>query len=293
MRNFIINILLLFCLIGILYSGGKLIYRQYDLYSSKKSFENLQEKRKIIEKNRFKAPPSTEEVEPNEDESPSSLPVETEEKVVELTEEEKLAAIQAYLSSLKEMNEDAVAWLSIENTLISYPVMFTPKNPEYYLYKSFEKKNFSSGTPFLDYRTPLDSGNPGIFPIIYGHNMQNKTMFGELDDFINSKGYLKHPIILETMEGERSYQVFAAVRVNEFTPISDRLYGFVEFKNEKAFKKQIKFIKNSSYISPSVPVNYGDDILILSTCSYHDDRGRLAVIGVSHKKSEKEEGKDE
>lgn len=280
-KGFIINLLFFLCLLGFLYSAWVLLYRQYDLYQSKRSFEDLQEKKEKIDITKPKIPFTH-----NKEETPSKILPEEKDKAVELTEEEKLAAIQAYITSLQELNPDTVAWISIENTSINYPIMFTPKNPEYYLYRSFEKKHLSSGTPFLDFRTPLDSGDSGIFPIIYGHNMKNATMFGDLESFISNKDYQYYPIVIETMKGQKAYQVFAALKLNELTPTADYFYSAPKLKTKKAYDDFIRFIKKNSIISPSIPVNYGDDVVILSTCSYHDDRGRFAVVGVCPKKED-------
>ena len=55
--------------------------------------------------------------------------------------------------------------------------MLTPNEPDYYLYRSFDKTESSSGTPFIGEGGDINSD---VF-IIYGHNMKNDTMFGTLD----------------------------------------------------------------------------------------------------------------
>ena len=45
-----------------------------------------------------------------------------------------------YYESLREQNGDMVGWLRIPGTRISYPVMQTIDNPEYYLDKNFERQ---------------------------------------------------------------------------------------------------------------------------------------------------------
>ena len=39
---------------------------------------------------------------------------------------------------LWDENHDMAGWLSIEDTRINYPVMYTPGNSEYYLHRSFD-----------------------------------------------------------------------------------------------------------------------------------------------------------
>ena len=74
-----------------------------------------------------------------------------------------------------------------------------------------------SGVPFLDYRCSLDDGN--LF--IYGHNMKNGTMFGELKNYTDSSFRADHPIIkFQTVDGLFCFTV-SEVRI---TDTSDKWY---------------------------------------------------------------------
>ena len=44
------------------------------------------------------------------------------------------------LEQLHTENQDFYGWISIEDTNIDYPVMFTPQDPEFYLRKNFQKE---------------------------------------------------------------------------------------------------------------------------------------------------------
>ena len=48
------------------------------------------------------------------------------------------------------MNSDFVGWVRIERTELSYPVVQTKHDEEYYLRRSFYKTNSIYGTPFVD-----------------------------------------------------------------------------------------------------------------------------------------------
>ena len=74
-----------------------------------------------------------------------------------------------------------------------------------------------SGVPFLDYRCSLDSGNL----LIYGHNMKNGTMFGELKNYTDSSFCADHPTIeFQTADGLFCYTV-SEVKI---TNTSDKWY---------------------------------------------------------------------
>ena len=88
---------------------------------------------------------------------------------------------------LNDKNSDCVGWITIENTTIDYPIMYTPLDEKYYLRRNFEKEESKSGVPFISENCSLDSENL----IIYGHNMSNGTMFAPLLYYDNSN-YFKN-----------------------------------------------------------------------------------------------------
>ena len=49
-----------------------------------------------------------------------------------------------------EQNPDLFGWICIENTVLDYPVMHTPDDPEKYMHLSFEGETSTAGTPFMD-----------------------------------------------------------------------------------------------------------------------------------------------
>ena len=61
---------------------------------------------------------------------------------------EKLAEETEQGENLFEKNSDMICWLDIEGTEISYPVMYTPDDPEYYLHRDFDGEYSYSGMPF-------------------------------------------------------------------------------------------------------------------------------------------------
>ena len=50
----------------------------------------------------------------------------------------------------REIVGNMVAWISLEDTNIDYPVMLTKDEPEYYLRRNFNKSYSYMGTPFMD-----------------------------------------------------------------------------------------------------------------------------------------------
>lgn len=95
-------------------------------------------------------------------------------------------------------NPNCVGWVSVTDTRIDYPVMYTPNDPEYYLHRNFEGNESAAGTPFLGKGCLLD-GNSAI---IYGHNMNDGSMFASLRNFDNPEFGMNHVIEYNTIEGQ-------------------------------------------------------------------------------------------
>ena len=79
---------------------------------------------------------------------------------------------------LRELSEDAVAWITVDGTRIDYPVMQGKTNSEY-LNKDPYGEFSLSGSIFLDNRNNKTFSDP--YSLIYGHHMEYGAMFGALD----------------------------------------------------------------------------------------------------------------
>lgn len=124
--------------------------------------------------------------------------------------------IQALISE----NANCIGWLSIDGTSISYPVMYTPSEPQKYLRRSFYGQYSQSGVPFLDGRCSTDGGNL----IIYGHNMKNGTMFSDLKKYLNTDFLNAHRTVrLETADGVCLFTVTEVLKTNTADPRYDRI----------------------------------------------------------------------
>lgn len=175
-------------------------------------------------------------------------------------------------------NEDMFGWVSVEGTRINYPVMHTPDDPEYYLRRAFDKSSAYSGTPFLDYRCYPGCGNY----IIYGHHMKNGTMFADLPDYSSRDFWLEHPIIhFDTLEEYGDYEVLAAFYSRVYTVVEEnvfRYYEYTDLTQEEVFDEFMRYVHAAALYDTGVEAHFGDQLLTLSTCSYHTDEGRFVVV---------------
>ncbi|MED9969784.1 MAG: hypothetical protein UFA98_07245 [Ruminococcus sp.] len=80
---------------------------------------------------------------------------------------------------LGKLSRDYVGWLTIDDSIIDYPVMKSSEDdPEYYLHRDFYGNDSFSGCLFIG--EGCDSESESF--VIYGHNMNNDSMFGALDE---------------------------------------------------------------------------------------------------------------
>ena len=177
------------------------------------------------------------------------------------------------ISELISMNSECFGWISIADTNINYPVMHTPSNPQKYLNKNFYGEYSYSGTPFFDARCSADSTNL----IIYGHHMNNGTMFADLCNYTDYSYFAEHPtVVLETKDGVFAYSVFSVMKVKS----DDDWYRFTSVGTEKSYEKKISYAKEKSIYDTEITPVYGQQILTLSTCYGYNQDNRILVLAV-------------
>ena len=183
------------------------------------------------------------------------------------------------VKTLQETNQDIVGWLEIENTSINYPVLQGRDN-EYYMTHNYKKEKSKNGSIFLnkDYDWNIPSNNL----LIYGHNLNNGTMFQELLKYSDESFYKKHPTIRFTTENEDSeFEIISVFKSRVYYSSEKnvfRYYYFINPESETEYNDYVKNAKNASLYNINSSVTYGDQLITLSTCSYHVKDGRFAVV---------------
>ncbi len=176
-------------------------------------------------------------------------------------------------------NEDMAAWLKIDGTVIDYPVMWTPREETYYLYRNFEGKDDQNGSLILDTDSSLDPVTTNL--IIHGHNMRSGAMFGSLTEYEKESYCREHNIItLYTKECERRYEVLAVFRSQVYKKTDQvfKFYKFFQADTQEEFDDFYQNIKALSLYDTGVTAEFGDRFITLSTCVYHVEHGRFVVV---------------
>ena len=157
-------------------------------------------------------------------------------------------------------NKDTVGWIIIPGTNIDYPVVHTKDN-DYYLRRSYYGRTNLSGTLFVDCRNSkqlMENRNT----VIYGHNMNDGSMFNNLHDLKNESVFQNCSIEIATPNGIFVYQVFS---VHEALDTSE--YFQTDFKNDEHFASWLTEMKGESlFVKKDLELNPGDKVLTLSTC---------------------------
>ena len=183
------------------------------------------------------------------------------------------------VKTLQEENSDIVGWLEIENTSINYPVLQGTDN-EYYMTHNYKKQKSKNGSIFLnkDYDWSIPSNNL----LIYGHNLNNGTMFQELLKYSDKNFYINHPTIRFTTEKEDSeFEIISVFKSKVYYKTDTnvfRYYYFINPKTEAEYNNYVESAKNASLYNIDSTATYGDQLITLSTCSYHVKDGRFAVV---------------
>ncbi len=179
--------------------------------------------------------------------------------------------------ALKEINQDITGWITIEETLVDYPIMYTPEEVERYLRKDVKGEYSVSGVPFVGYDSSLDPVSDNL--VIYSHNMRNGTMFSAILNYSNYQYLNDHKYIDIYLDGALyTYEVIAYF--NEDVTIGNghfEYYRYIDFDYADIAEYNDK-LADLSVHSIETPIAKSDKILTLSTCSDDSQNGRSVVV---------------
>ena len=205
----------------------------------------------------------------------ATKPEETTEGTTEATEP---GIIPGY-KEIYEMNNDVVGWIKMEGTKMDYPVMQTPSNPNYYLYRDFDKKNSKRGSIYA--KEECDINTPSDNITIFGHNMQDGSMFACLGDYTSKRTWENNSLIFfDTLTEYHTYKIFAVFKTSANLGQGFRYHMFVDANNQQEFDEFVSTCKRLSFYDTGITPVYGDKLICLSTCEYSLDNGRLVVAAV-------------
>ena len=178
--------------------------------------------------------------------------------VASVEDTEEIARREKLFWSTRQDYHAMQGWLILPGTMVDYPVMHTTKE-DYY-----------ADALFLDAENADDFSDP--LSVIYGHDMRNETMFGDLPKYLQPsyfQTYADGILILES--GTTSLQIVACLMM----------------ENEE-LRRQMKEAKNgTSWLDPllaqavqkrDVEVSDSDHFVAMTTLEYTEDNQEPVVL---------------
>lgn len=173
---------------------------------------------------------------------------------------------------LQAENPQVVAWLYCEGTAINYPVMQRSDN-DFYLHHSYTGAEDQSGAIFVD--AQCAEGFADSNSIIYGHSMNDGSMFGGLDAWKDQDYYEAHPVLwLLTPDVNYKVTLFSGYTTSARSETYTIFHGPGDDLNAYLDKCAAK----SNFDAAEGP-GKGGRYVLLSTCAYDFDEARYVLHG--------------
>lgn len=180
-------------------------------------------------------------------------------------------------TALRETGPDIIAWLTLENTELNYPVTQADDN-DYYLRRLYNGKYNSAGCLFADCKNAADFSDRNT--VIYGHNMRNGTMFSALNSYADQGYFANHPVLfLMTPDGGYVVEVFSSFAAKPDEIDSDASPWRLNFTDNVVYANWLDAMAARSVIQSSVTVTSDDQVLTLSTCLNGNSGKRFIIMG--------------
>ncbi|MGN1269997.1 MAG: class B sortase [Clostridia bacterium] len=181
------------------------------------------------------------------------------------------------LEKIAKINSDTIGWIKIDGTNINYPVM---QNGNYYLHRNIYKNYSSHGTPYLAENCNLRTSDNLI---IYGHHMNDNSMFSGLVNYKNYQFYKNHKYInFYTLKDgqtiESSYEIVIAFKTVAYSNSGFKYHNYTNFYDEQELNTFVDNCRNLEFYNTGTKISYGDKLLTLSTCEYSQKNGRMVII---------------
>lgn len=178
---------------------------------------------------------------------------------------------------LHKLNSDVIGYIT-DNKKIKYPVLQAKnKDSNFYLSKDYNMSYKASGSIFI----PNDIKFDDKMVLVYGHQMNDGSMFGSLHKYKDKNYFSRNrKIKLYSLYDKSDLEVVAVLLTQVYYGPS-KGFEFYNYRGDisttefEEYKEGIKkFVFNGSVES----IKYTDDFVELITCEYSHKDGRLVVL---------------
>lgn len=175
---------------------------------------------------------------------------------------------------------DFIGFLTVDGTQVDYPVMRdrpTSEGEYFYLHHNYKGEEDSAGCTFVLRRQSLENDIISV----YGHNMRNGYMFGEIDNFEQEEFFDEHKngILFDTLVGRREYEAIAVINVSA-TSTDFSFFGVYDFDDlctRELLEEQIRELSKFDF---NYEFTGDEEYLFLITCEYTHNNGREILVCV-------------
>ena len=190
----------------------------------------------------------------------------------EIPEEERVP-VYVNFDALRAINEDIVGWIYCEDSVINYPVVYRGDN-EYYLDHNIRHEVDPCGSIFADKSNHKGFVDSNV--ILYGHHMQNMSMFASLKYWLEQEYYEEHPVMwLLTPEGDYRVDLFSGYETAARSESYSIYYG-----PRPEFDEYLQTVAAQSKFTPHpVELDGFAKYVMLSTCAYSFNEARTVLHG--------------
>ena len=179
------------------------------------------------------------------------------------SEEEGPALLDVDFDALRQDWPDVVGWIQWPLMNIDFPIVHGRTNTQYL--RTLPDGTWNNGGSIF-----LEANNEGILDwhaIVYGHNMKDGSMFGQLKSYLEESFFLENggeaSFILYTPEGIWQYDVFSIEKVLSTDP-GVYMVGYLPGEDFTAF---VQGMKDRSLYDMGVEVDGTKPVMTLSTCN--------------------------
>lgn len=176
--------------------------------------------------------------------------------------------LKKQVRELNQSYDSSIGWICVPDTNINYPIMQWEDN-EYYLHRSYDGSYLYSGSVFLDWRCSPDFS--GDVNMLYGHNMQNGSMFADVVNFINEDYFESHKNgWLTTKDSVYRIEFFSVSQPESYSGVYNVL---------RSGDKWLRKLKSFNVIDREVKIEEEDSVISLSTCTNSEGSSRTVLTG--------------
>ena len=200
--------------------------------------------------------------------------------VKEYVLEEKDGSRKIDFANLTAINEDVMGWIELDGTNINQPIMHGDDN-NFYLSHGYDKKYAMAGGAFMDEYN--SRGWQDAYVLIFGHNMNDDIMFGQLRRYHEKDFFEEHRTgTLYTPDGDYALSVDAELVVSKD---AGEIYSVQQSKKDATVF--LNFI--STHADQKRTLDSSRRFIALSTC--HGQTNMRQVVVLSYDSNTKKNSK--